>query len=124
MSEKGSVLVVDDEPNILKTLTIGLEAVGFRVEGFGNPCDALERLEEGKYDIAFIDLMMEPIDGMQVLKEIRRRSPATTAVIIIHQRDFIVAFSVSGSRLFNAAHLYTSRPATVSSSPITLTVMP
>ena len=82
MSEKGSVLVVDDEPNILKTLTIGLEAVGFRVEGFGNPCDALERLEEGKYDIAFIDLMMEPIDGMQVLKEIRRRSPATTAVII------------------------------------------
>jgi len=82
MSEKGVVLVVDDEPNILKTLTIGLESVGFRVEGFGNPCDALDRLEEDRYDIAFIDLKMEPIDGMQVLKEIRRRSPATTSVII------------------------------------------
>jgi DNA-binding NtrC family response regulator len=82
MSEHGRVLVVDDEPNILKTLTIGLEAIGFRVEGYGNPCDALDRLEDGKYDIAFIDLMMEPIDGMQVLKEIRRRSPGTTSVII------------------------------------------
>ena len=82
MTEKGSVLVVDDEPNILKTLTIGLEAIGFRVEGFGNPCDALDRLEEGRYDIAFIDLKMEPIDGMQVLKEIRKRSPSTTSVIL------------------------------------------
>jgi two-component system, NtrC family, response regulator AlgB len=82
MSEKGTVLVVDDEPNILRTLTIGLEATGFHVEAFGNPCDALEQLEEGKYDMAFIDLKMEPIDGMQVLKEIRRRSPATTSVII------------------------------------------
>ncbi|HYQ87910.1 MAG TPA: sigma-54 dependent transcriptional regulator [Bacteroidota bacterium] len=82
MTEKGLVLVVDDEPNILKTLTIGLEAIGFRVEGFGNPCDALDRLEEGRYDIAFIDLKMEPIDGMQVLKEIRKRSPSTTSVIL------------------------------------------
>src|SRR5258708_266930 len=82
MSDKGRVLVVDDEPNILKTLTIGLEAIDFRVDGFGNPCDALDQLEDGKYDMAFIDLKMEPIDGMQVLKEIRRRSPGTTSVII------------------------------------------
>ena len=82
MSDRGRVLVVDDEPNILKTLTIGLEAVDFRVDGFGNPCDALDQLEDGKYDIAFIDLKMEPIDGMQVLKEIRKRSPGTTSVII------------------------------------------
>jgi DNA-binding NtrC family response regulator len=82
MSGSGTVLVVDDEPNILKTLTIGLESIGLRVEGFGNPCDALDRLEMGRYDLAFIDLKMEPIDGMQVLKEIRRRSPTTTPVII------------------------------------------
>lgn len=82
MSERGRVLIVDDEPNILKTLTIGLRAVGFNVEGFGNPTDALERLNGEPYDIAFIDLMMQPIDGMQLLKEIRQKSPTTTAVII------------------------------------------
>jgi len=82
MTKRGLVLVVDDEPNILKTLSIGLQAIGMEVAPFGNPCDALDQLEDGKYKIAFIDLKMEPIDGMQVLKEIRRRSPLTTCVIL------------------------------------------
>ncbi len=82
MTHRGRALVVDDEKNILKTLSIGLEAIGFAVEGFQNPSDALSALEEGKYDIAFIDLMMEPIDGMQFLKEIRRKAPSTTPVMI------------------------------------------
>lgn len=82
MTSSGTVLVVDDERNILKTLTIGLEAIGFKVEGFRDPCEALEAIEDGKYDLAFIDLMMQPVDGMQVLKELRRKSPSTTAVMI------------------------------------------
>jgi NtrC-family two-component system response regulator AlgB len=82
MTERAKVLVVDDEPNILKTIKIGLEAIGLSVDGFLNPTDAVEQIEEDKYDIAFIDLMMQPIDGMQVLKEIRAKSPMTTAVII------------------------------------------
>jgi NtrC-family two-component system response regulator AlgB len=82
MNERAVVLVVDDEPNILKTLKIGLETIGLKVEGFLNPADALDSLEDGKYNIAFIDLMMQPIDGMQLLKEIRAKSPVTTCVII------------------------------------------
>lgn len=82
MNSRGNVLIVDDEQNILKTLTIGLQAAGFNVEGFLNPCDAVEHLEDRKYDIAFIDLMMQPIDGMQVLEAIKQKSPSTTAVII------------------------------------------
>jgi len=82
MNERGKILVVDDEPNILKTLKIGLEANNLKVDGFLNPVGALDSIEDGKYDIAFIDLMMQPIDGMQLLKEIRRKSPSTTCVII------------------------------------------
>lgn len=82
MNERGIVLVVDDEPNILKTLKIGLEAINLKVEGFLNPVNALDSIEDGKYDIAFIDLMMQPIDGMQLLKDIRQKSPSTTSVII------------------------------------------
>ena len=82
MKTKGLVLVVDDEPNILRTLTIGLQAIGLSVDGFGNPCDALDHLNDKLYDVAFIDLKMEPIDGMQVLREIRQHSPSTTAVIL------------------------------------------
>ncbi len=82
MNHRGVVLVVDDEPNILKTLKIGLESIGFKVVGFLNPLDGLESVEEGRYDIAFIDLMMQPIDGMQLLQEIRQKAPSTTLVII------------------------------------------
>lgn len=82
MNHRGSVLVVDDEPNILKTLTMGLQAIGFTVEGYGNPLDALEHLTDKQFDLAFVDLKMKPIDGMQVLKEIRQRSSNTSVVII------------------------------------------
>jgi NtrC-family two-component system response regulator AlgB len=82
MSVRGNVLVVDDEPNILKTLKIGLEAIGFTVDGFLNPLDVVDTIEDGKYCVAFIDLMMQPIDGMQVLKIIRQKAPVTTCVII------------------------------------------
>ncbi len=82
MNQRANVLVVDDEPNILKTLKIGLETIGLNVNGFLNPLDALDTLKDGNYDIAFIDLMMQPIDGMQMLKEIRAKSPMTTCVII------------------------------------------
>jgi len=82
MNERGTVLVVDDEPNILRTLTMGLEAIGFTVTGFSDPVKALEQADGAVFDLAFIDLMMQPIDGMEVLREIRRRSPSTTAVII------------------------------------------
>jgi NtrC-family two-component system response regulator AlgB len=82
MNNNGTIIVIDDEPNILKTLTMGLQAVGYQVEGFLNPLDAMNRVHETTYDIAFIDLMMKPIDGLEVLKELRTISPETTPVII------------------------------------------
>jgi NtrC-family two-component system response regulator AlgB len=82
MTDRGSILIVDDEPNILKTLSIGLGAIGFGVEAFRNPAEALDRIGEVTFDIAFIDLMMQPIDGMQLLKEIKKRTPQTSCVIV------------------------------------------
>jgi len=82
MNTRGNVLVVDDEPNILKTVKIGLETIGLHVEIFLNPTDALDAVENGKYDIAFLDLMMQPLDGIQMVKAIAEKSPSTTCVII------------------------------------------
>jgi NtrC-family two-component system response regulator AlgB len=79
---KGSVLLVDDEPNILKTVTIGLEAAGYAVTAFLNPLQAVEAMREHLFDLAFFDLKMGPIDGLELLRESRRLSPETTAVIM------------------------------------------
>ncbi len=81
-SPKATVLLVDDEANILKTAKICLENAGFEVDAFGNPMKALEALKQRSYHMAFYDLKMQPIDGMQLLRETRQLSPETTVVLM------------------------------------------
>ncbi|MDR3627910.1 MAG: sigma-54 dependent transcriptional regulator [Ignavibacteriaceae bacterium] len=80
--DKGKVLVVDDEINILKVIELSLSSQGFTPEIFSNPLDALKRAQEIYFDIAFIDLKMEPIDGLQTLARLKNISPDTTTVLM------------------------------------------
>ena len=82
MMSKASVLLVDDEQNILKTVRICLEAADFDVTSIANPLDALDAIRERLFDLAFFDLKMQPIDGMQLLRETRQLSPDTTVVLM------------------------------------------
>jgi NtrC-family two-component system response regulator AlgB len=79
---KASVLLVDDEQNILKTVAICLEAAGFEVTSFLNPVQALEVLRDRSFDLAFYDLKMQPIDGMELLRQTRQLAPETTVIIM------------------------------------------
>lgn len=79
---KGKVLLVDDEPNILKTLTICFESLEFDVTAFNDPSLAIEHIKNNQYDFAFLDLKMYPYDGIHLLTEIKKISPETTVVII------------------------------------------
>jgi NtrC-family two-component system response regulator AlgB len=75
-------LLVDDEPHVLKTTAIGLRTMGFDVDAFAHAQDALTALAPARYDLAFVDLMMQPIDGIAVLDALRERSPETPVVIV------------------------------------------
>src|SRR4051812_7563210 len=84
---KGSILLVDDEPHILKTMTIGLRAMGYDVHGFEQAEDALKEIDkdlfgEHPYQVAFVDLMMFPMNGITFMQELHRRLPELTVVII------------------------------------------
>jgi len=79
---KASVLLVDDEANILKTMSICLEEIGLQVTACQNPQKALDLITATSFDLAFVDLKMQPIDGLKLLEEIKRFSPSTTVVII------------------------------------------
>ena len=76
------VLVVDDEPNILKTMGVCFNAIGYESHLFSKPQDALEALHRENFNLAFVDLKMAPIDGMEVLAEIKKFSPETTVIIV------------------------------------------
>ncbi len=80
--EKPKVIIVDDEPNILKTMGICFDAIGFQPYMFLKPQEAVKILQQEEFELAFIDLKMTPIDGMEMLEEFKKYSPNTTVVII------------------------------------------
>jgi DNA-binding NtrC family response regulator len=80
--EKSSVLVLDDEKNIVTVLKAILEKRDFDVEGFTDPRDALDALRGRRFEAAVTDLYMPDIDGMAFLEETKRLYPNLPVVMI------------------------------------------
>ena len=81
-NRSAKVLVVDDEAHILKTIGICLDSIGFQTWLYSRPQEALQEAQQQKFDLAFVDLKMSPLDGMEVLAGLKRSSPETTVIII------------------------------------------
>ena len=79
-----NVLLVDDEPNVLRTISICLESMNFNVDTCSTPLEALDhaRKPDHTYDLAFLDLQMYPIDGIDLMRRIQLLQPQITTVII------------------------------------------
>lgn len=69
-----TILIADDESEILEVLELYLENDGFLVLKANNGLEALNVVNQEKIDIAIIDIMMPEIDGLKLLKRIRERS--------------------------------------------------
>jgi len=77
-----SILIVDDEENLLLLLDRILTKEGFEVKTATNAYQALEILKKGTFRLAILDIKMFPISGVTLLAEIKKRSPATEVVMI------------------------------------------
>jgi phosphoserine phosphatase RsbU/P len=88
MSESlGSLLVVDDDAENCEVIRLRLERRGYRVDTALDGKTALQRIRERSYDLILLDIMMPGLDGMQVLRELRRhRSRAQLPVIMVTAR--------------------------------------
>jgi two-component system phosphate regulon response regulator PhoB len=73
------VLVVEDEPIILRLLQVNLRLQGFEVVACSNGEDALRRAEERPPDVAVLDIVLPGIDGFEVCR--RLRATAATAEV-------------------------------------------
>lgn len=76
------VLIVDDEPGALESFRMILEIKDFEVSTFSNGLEALATAEKSSFDIAFIDLKMPIIGGLDVLRKLKEISPDTEAIIV------------------------------------------
>jgi two-component system KDP operon response regulator KdpE len=71
MEKKKRVLVVDDQPMVLKFIEIDLKLRGFEVVGATSGNEALELMKTVKPDIILLDMIMPGINGFEMLKELR-----------------------------------------------------
>ena len=69
-----TILVVDDEPSLLRVLTAGLEARGYRTRTATTGAQALEAAALAEPDVILLDLGLPDIDGIDVCRQLRRRS--------------------------------------------------
>ena len=79
---KPTILVIDDEKNILSSLKTALSLEGFSAVVAGSGEVGLEKLEEETIDLVLLDVKLPGIDGIEVLKRIRRRKPHLHVVMM------------------------------------------
>ncbi len=79
---KGKILLVDDDPGLLRLLSIRLRAEEYEVEAVESAHNALAALNRFTPDLVITDLRMDKMDGIGLLKELQTRSPGLRVVII------------------------------------------
>ena len=77
-----AILIIDDEPNLRRSLALILQRAGYSVATAGTAHEALQSLQAGAYDLAFLDLKLPDRNGMQLLPEIRRLYPKMPILIL------------------------------------------
>lgn len=106
MSKK--VLVVDDQPHIVRLIQVNLEKEGFQVATAGDGVEGLQRAQETQPDLVILDVIMPRKDGFQLLRELKADEQfADTPVIMLtvktHNADIVEG-------LKEGAELYLPKP--------------
>ncbi len=76
------ILVVDDEPSIVSVLKTLLAKQGYEVVPSEGGEHALERVRKESFDLLLSDIRMAPVDGLTLLREMRRANPETAIVLL------------------------------------------
>ena len=75
------ILLVEDDPSIRETTSLGLESAGFKVAGAADGQEGLERFRRERFDLVVLDLMLPGLDGYEVCREIRKTSRVPIVIL-------------------------------------------
>lgn len=76
------ILVAEDEPQLLRVLTVAMEHEGYDVDPVDNGLKAVEHAQENSYDVIMLDIMMPVMDGITALKKIRESGDKTYILML------------------------------------------
>ncbi len=80
-----TITLVDDDRNILTSVSLALEAEGFRINTYTDGATALDGLKQNPPDLAIFDIKMPRMDGMELLRRLRQKSDLP--VIFLTSKD-------------------------------------
>src|SRR5574337_2213247 len=103
-----SMLLLDDEANLCRSLSRALQRDDLHVDAFTNAGEAIEALGQTSYALALVDLLMPGIGGLDFLREVRRLSPDTLVVIMTAYATIQTAVEAMKSGAFD----YLQKPFT------------
>ena len=99
------ILIVEDEAEIVRFLTLELQHEGYSVESCADGRSGLEKALSGAFDLILLDVMLPELNGVEVLRRLRRES--AVPVILVTARDAIME-KVNG--LDTGANDYITKP--------------
>ncbi len=77
------IAVIEDEPDIRELISLHLKKAGFRVEAFDRADPLFRLLEKSRPDLILLDLMLPDVDGLDVLRRLRKRDDWSSIPVII-----------------------------------------
>lgn len=114
--EEKTVLVVDDEPDVVFFLQTALEDAGFNVVTASNGIEALEKVKENPPDFISCDLVMPKKSGIKFLYELRRNkkwSRIPVVIVTAHARDELGSKDlreILEGKTISGPHVYLEKP--------------
>lgn len=81
------LLIVDDEPAIIKGLKFSLEQDGYLIDAAYDGEEAIEMFKNGEYDLVVLDVMLPKLDGFKVLQRIREKSDVPVIMLTAKGED-------------------------------------
>ena len=104
------VLIVDDEPNIRRTLRVALEAMGHAVEEADSPPSALRHVERHPFDAALLDLRLGDESGLDLIAPLLTQLPRLAIVVITAHASVDTASTRCAEGVRLSAQAVHSRP--------------
>jgi diguanylate cyclase (GGDEF)-like protein len=101
LKAKEKVLVVDDDPNLRKTLVDILHIKGYDTAVAANGAEAIAAAERDSFSLALIDLMLPDMTGLNVMARIKALSPLTEAIILTGHASLDTAIEATGHGAFS-----------------------
>lgn len=85
------VLVVDDDPQVCRTVGLILQENGYHVQSYTQPRQAIQAVRKAPFDIALVDIKMPDLNGLELVEKIKEEDPRVATIVMTAYPDIQTA---------------------------------